>query len=100
MTRELLLDAAARALQRDPDFLALGPERRRDAIAGRADLFGEMRGGADELRRQLVARAEQRGAGVVGVKDDSLALARQFVDKQADALVFGVGGDSDGFAPS
>ena len=92
VTEELPLDAAAGALQREPDFLALVAERRGDAIAGRANLLGEMRRGARHLRRQRVAGAVKRRARVVGVENDRLALMREFVDQQPDAaLVFAVG---------
>ena len=92
MPEELPLDAAAGAFQREPDFLALLAERRRDAIAGGADLLGEMRRGARHLRRQRVASAVKRRARVVGVQNDGLALMREFVDQQSDAaLVFAVG---------
>ena len=86
------IQAVAGALQREPDFLALGAERDGDAIAGRADLLGEMRRGARHLRRQRVAGAVERRARIVGIENDGLALMREFVDQQADAaLVFAVG---------
>ncbi len=86
------LKGVARLVKREPDLFAFGSERGGDARSRLAHRFGEMDRGRREFLRKRFARAKERRPRVVGIDDDGLAFARQFVDEQPNApLIVGVG---------
>ena len=92
VTRQMLGEFVAALVQRQPDLVAFGVDRIRDAAGGLADAVSE----ADRRRFNVAGDAimgDRDGAAhAIGIGENGFALAGQLVDQRAHApLVIGKG---------